>query len=395
MRPTIIMLAVVVGAAPATASSLKTLYAFGNGHAGVQPMGQLASDGAGNLYGTTAQTAYRLAFGRGAATATVLWTFVGGPVGDNPSPGLTAGPGGALFGATTQNNSGENPGCGSIYRVGAGGAAAVSRLNGHASVGCYPNAPVNVAADGDVFAIFQNGGAGTYGTIARFTPPLAGQTQWGQSQLYAFQGHADGFYPSVPMLLSKSGALYGSAIPSSNGQRYPSTVFQVAPPAAAQGAWQFRTIHAFPPSHCAAGVRQLAEDAAGTLYGPCSDTVIGGHNAPGTLFSLTPPAGGQGAWTYRLLWRFTGGADGGHPQTALTPDGRGNLYGTTPQGKGTLFRLSPDGSGGWKLTTLWTFTGRDGADPSSPLLLTAHGTLIGTTAGGGAGNAGTVFELTP
>ena len=46
-----------------------------------------------------------------------------------------------------------------------------------------------------------------------------------------------------------------------------------------------------------------------------------------------------------MLYSFTGGTDGAHPQAALVFDTQGNLYGTTASGGanglGTVFKLVP------------------------------------------------------
>jgi uncharacterized repeat protein (TIGR03803 family) len=53
------------------------------------------------------------------------------------------------------------------------------------------------------------------------------------------------------------------------------------------------------------------------------------------------------AQTFTVLHNFSGGADGKYPQTTLTLDRGGNLYGTTNRGGldyGTIFRLTNRGS---------------------------------------------------
>ena len=119
------------------------------------------------------------------------------------------------------------------------------------------------------------------------------------------------------------------------------------------------------------------------------------------LIAALPAQGG----TEIVLYNFTGGSDGGNPQSSLISDGAGNFYGTTVSGGlpcqfvtcGTVFELSPNGSGGWNEIVLYAFTGgSDGASPYSPLLLDRLGNLYGTTANGGAnGYGGVVFELSP
>jgi uncharacterized repeat protein (TIGR03803 family) len=102
------------------------------------------------------------------------------------------------------------------------------------------------------------------------------------------------------------------------------------------------------------------------------------------------------AQTYTVLHVFTG-HDGSEPETALTLDRAGNLYGTTRfggAGYGTVFKLSRAGSG-WILSTIYTFQdGADGAYPGSRLVFGPDGTLYGT-AGGGSGSAGVVYNLRP
>ena len=101
--------------------------------------------------------------------------------------------------------------------------------------------------------------------------------------------------------------------------------------------------------------------------------------------------------------RVISNGDGSDVATGLTLGKNGVLYGTTLRGgawgKGTLFQLTPPATPGgvWTETLLYSFTGRNGdgvAPKSMPhLYLDQNGTLFGTTLGGGASNAGTVFKL--
>ena len=148
----------------------------------------------------------------------------------------------------------------------------------------------------------------------------------------------------------------------------------------------------------------LIFDAAGNLYGT---TDWGGIYGYGTVFELTPTAGG--GWTERVLHSFNvGNTDGCLPQQAgLIFDAAGNLYGTTVEcgtnGGGTVFELMPAGGGNWTETLLYSFgtNGQnDGIGPEGGLILDAAGNLYGTTVTGGTyqcgdQGCGTVFELTP
>jgi uncharacterized repeat protein (TIGR03803 family) len=81
-------------------------------------------------------------------------------------------------------------------------------------------------------------------------------------------------------------------------------------------------------------------------------------------------------------------------------DAAGNVYGTTfmggKGGAGTVYELSPAAGGLWTETILHDFrtTVSDGNFPETSLVMDSHGNLYGTTTTGGTGNEGTVFEVT-
>jgi uncharacterized repeat protein (TIGR03803 family) len=74
----------------------------------------------------------------------------------------------------------------------------------------------------------------------------------------------------------------------------------------------------------------------------------------------------------------------------------GDLYGTTASGGegggGTVFQLTPS-NGSWTLETLHSFSGTIG--PSATLAMDGVGNLYGTTGSDGAYEQGNVFELKP
>jgi uncharacterized repeat protein (TIGR03803 family) len=108
-------------------------------------------------------------------------------------------------------------------------------------------------------------------------------------------------------------------------------------------------------------------------------------------------------WSETVLCRFTGGSDGAAPESNLTFDAAGNLYGTTASGggashAGTVFELAPPSTqgGAWTETVLYSFAGgSDGKSPVAGLVFDTAGNLYGTTFFGGTTNAGTVFQLMP
>ncbi len=79
-------------------------------------------------------------------------------------------------------------------------------------------------------------------------------------------------------------------------------------------------------------------------------------------------------------------------------DPAGNLNGTAEGGSanyGVVYRLTP-GSTGWQQSVLYSFTGgADGGFPESTIISDTTGNLFGTTIAGGANGCGVAYEITP
>jgi uncharacterized repeat protein (TIGR03803 family) len=111
-------------------------------------------------------------------------------------------------------------------------------------------------------------------------------------------------------------------------------------------------------------------------------------------------SGAAPASTEKVIYAFTGGADGGEPMSNLTLDAAGNLYGTTSgggtgacnSGCGTVFELKRT-QDGWKEEVLHHFVGTDGESPGAGVIFDKAGNLYGTTTSGGSNGGGTVFKL--
>ena len=115
------------------------------------------------------------------------------------------------------------------------------------------------------------------------------------------------------------------------------------------------------------------------------------------LLTFTPVVRGQTTPVVTTLYSFTG-ADGANPYAALVEGSDGNFYGTTLYGGGgrnggAVFKMTQAGV----VTPLHSFTGigSDGAYPYAALVQGSDGNLYGTTADGGSSEAGTVFQITP
>jgi len=218
---------------------------------------------------------------------------------------------------------------------------------------------------------------GTFGNGAVFKLTPSGNF----SVLYSFTGGADGKYPNDGLVSDEQGNLYGTT--GMGGSAGQGVVFKVTPAGVEQVLYSF--------TGGADGGEpwgRLLRDSQGNFFG--TTYADGGHQLSfGVVFKLTP-AGAES-----VLYSFTGGSDGGHPNGDLIFDSQGNLYGTTPAindgPHGTVFKVTQQGV----LTVLHSFSGSDGFDPRSGLLMDASGNLFGTTFSGGASGNGVVYELAP
>jgi uncharacterized repeat protein (TIGR03803 family) len=129
----------------------------------------------------------------------------------------------------------------------------------------------------------------------------------------------------------------------------------------------------------------------GNLYGTASTAGSppgnGGH---GVIFKVNIKS-------HRLttVYTFTG-TDGSDPTASMIADGQGNFYGTTfsggANGYGTVFKLGSDGT----FQTIYSFAnGADGAYPYAGLTIDFSGNLYGAATRGGQYGWGTLFEITP
>ena len=144
------------------------------------------------------------------------------------------------------------------------------------------------------------------------------------------------------------------------------------------------TLANFTGANGANPLSDLVVDAAGDLFGT---TTNGGADGYGTVFEI---AKSTGALT--TLASFTS-ANGDDPW-GVTSDAAGDLFGTTAyggaDGHGTVFEIA---TATGELTTMATFTGANGAFPLGTVISDAAGDLFGTTTLGGADGGGTVFEI--
>ncbi|MGC2108389.1 MAG: choice-of-anchor tandem repeat GloVer-containing protein [Candidatus Korobacteraceae bacterium] len=419
MRPATMVLAglfVIAMAASSAAQTFAVLHSFTGGNDGGNPAAGLTFDRGGHLYGTTYQGGVNNACFEGRGCGTVYrmtphgssWLFA--PLysftdsnndGGFPSSTVTVGPDGSLYGAAGDSVYNLKPPPTSPKSVFTPWTESLVYLFSDPPNGESPRGVVTFDAGGNLYGTTQYGGllmggCSGFGCGTAYELTRSGQG-WTENVLFKFPYTASG--PVAGMTMDTYGNLFATTV-LGNGGGTSGGIIELSNSGA---GWAGNLLHTFTGSSNGQYLYGgLVLDPAGNLYG---GTVTGGSHGGGTIFQLSPSAGG---WTMTTLYEFPGSGLSG-PWASLIVDSVGNLYGTTKgdgaYGLGSVFKLAP-GDGGWTLTTLHDFTGGDdGANPESSLVMDAAGNLYGTTyAGGQTGGrcdstygyqCGVVFEMAP
>jgi uncharacterized repeat protein (TIGR03803 family) len=164
-------------------------------------------------------------------------------------------------------------------------------------------------------------------------------------------------------------------------------------------AQTFTTLFSFHGNGTNLGFGSLIQGTNGNFYGTTSG---GGAHNEGTVFEITPAGKLTTLYDFCSQTNSEGYCtDGSLPYVGLIQATNGNFYGTTLGGgaynAGTVFEIIP----AVKLTTLYSFCSErnsqdnctDGESPGT-LVQATDGHLYGTTGGGGDKDYGTVFEIT-
>lgn len=250
--------------------------------------------------------------------------------------------------------------------------------------GAYPDGGLVRDSAGNLYGTTPNGGIYKCHTFTHCGNVFRLGVNGKETVLYNFTGGADGRFPHAALLRDSAGNLYGTT--SGGGSSGYGVVFRL-------NAGKLTVLHSFTGGADGANpTGALLRDAAGNLYGV---TAGGGTGMGyGVVFRLS--ASGN----LKVLYSFTGGADGDEPSGGLLRDGAGNLYGATlyggsaPQGAGNGVVFEVDTTG--KEIVLHAFSGgADGKSPNGDLIHDAAGNLYGTAYEGGSSGNGVVFKLSP
>ena len=391
-RLAVLACAVALSLVPATgqgAPTYRVIYSFSGGADGGSPRAPLLLN-RGNLIGTT--------YNGGTANLgtvfsvttdgaeTVLHSFAGGTAdGQNPRTGITGGENvlgpwsGELFGTTS---AGGKAGAGTVfaldtrkqtetllYSFAGGGDGAnpwgemVNDGKGNLFGTCfYPF--------GTMFRVF---GGGQFEAVVHGFGSLA----------------ADGAAPVGQIVMDAQGNIYGASSGGTVGGSE-GTVYKIGP----NGA--FTILHIFTGlSLTGDGADPLGGpvmDSEGNLYGATYDGGNDDHygSGDGVVYKLAPDG------TETILHTFANTPDGAQPTGSLLRTKGGEFFGTTLQGgaanQGTVFEITADGHE----RVLYSFSGgADGGWPYAGLIHGPDGTLYGTASKGGGAAAGVVFAITP
>ncbi len=330
-----------------------------------------------------------------------LYDLKGGKNGAGPSGALISDAAGNLYGVTATGGGGGGRGCGTVFELvrsrSGWSQRVIYRFPASAKDGCLPSTNLAFDAEGNLYGTTMRGGqgdcfGGKCGVVFELTQSSTGQ--WKETVLHRFAGGNDGAIPTAGIVLDAAGNVYGTTEDGGGTSCTCGTVFELTPKAG--GDWIETILHSFSGTD-GSDPSGLSFDSTGNLYG-VADT--GGSYDVGVAFELSPGSGG--VWTESVLYDFS--SDGEFPVSGLTFSG-GNLYGATiaggPGNWGTIFELTPSGSS-WTHQVLYSFKGRkDGRSPAGMPVFDSLGNLYGSTDGdvtctkGNHWGCGNVFELTP
>jgi uncharacterized repeat protein (TIGR03803 family) len=366
----------------ASARSVTTLYSFTGGADGLIPVSGVI-DVSGTLYGTTAgggATGLGTVFAIDPATGaeTVLYSFKGAPDGEYPAGALIERDG-TLYGTTRQGGvtkgHARQRGRGVVFSVDIDTGAEQALSFGGPEP---PKEPLDgvVYLGGKLYGTSQQGGALNNGTLFA----VRAHSERYVRLIYSFSA-PNGRRTPIGGLLEQGGLLYGTEPHA--GAHTRGEVFSFDTTTNTE-----TVLYSFgdqPGDGSGPATALIYHD--GILYGT---TLRGGASDRGTVFSLDPTSG-----TETVLYSFAGGNDGSTPSNSLLYR-NGNLYGTTAVGggdsnQGTVFKVDAV-TGAERVLARFGVNGNGGANPDGPLIF-ANGSFYGTTARGGAKNAGTVFQL--
>ena len=266
--------------------SENVLHVFGLSNDGVYPRGDLIADGAGALYGVTAEggthlcgrvgcgTIFKLA---ADGTESVLHSFAGGQDGWSPDAGLVADGQGNLYG-TTLYGGGRGcervGGCGVVFKLAPDGSETILHVFEKKRDGRKPDGSLILDKAGNLYGTAGGGGAFHKGAVFRI------DKDGDETVLYSFN-KADGAHPFGGVIADGAGNLYGMTW--SGGAYGKGTIFMLS------AAGVETVLYSFDESSGGNPYAGLLADKSGAFYGMTSNYGdSGGLYSFGTVFEIVP-----------------------------------------------------------------------------------------------------------
>lgn len=260
---------------------------------GAAPTGPIATDSAGNFYGTTLfggasvpqhgqGTVYQLKLSSGVWKHNVLYRFCENfngtycPDGEQPNSGVVIGRANSLYGNTPHGASSADNG--SVFKLtpSAGGMTETNLYTFDSYKAYNAGAPVSLDARGNVYTTFTSGGTGGAGGILRVSAA-------GVPEFYFFDNQSNGARPYTGLVLDPElGLGYGLTSVGGTGIPPEGTLYQITQ------SGQETVLYSFcQQTACLDGVypNGLSVMPSGTIYGA---TVYGGTSNLGVVFEFTP-----------------------------------------------------------------------------------------------------------
>jgi uncharacterized repeat protein (TIGR03803 family) len=243
-------------------------------------------------------------------------------------------------------------------------------------------------AAGNLYGTTLLGGDYQTGCVYKLSPNPGGS--WSESTLFSFPAIQHLAGSEAELIMDAAGNLYGTSF--EGGTHSLGMVFELS--GNSDGTWTENTIYnVVPPGEVIPS--PLWMDSSGNLYGITEASYPTGS---GTVFELTRNS--DGTWTNHYIYEFgRKSGDGEVPDSGLTADSSGNLYGTTYEGgdfnAGTVYRLRLGSDGKWSESVIYSFPGH--ADGSTPIsgAIPVKGHLYGSTESGGSSGGGVIYDITP
>jgi uncharacterized repeat protein (TIGR03803 family) len=317
---------VLTAISAASASDEKVLWNFsGTGGDGSNPFSNyFIADAQGNLYGATASGGTYYAgivfMLTPAGEETILYEFGQGAAdGDSPMGRLAFDAQGNLWGTTL---AGGTNGKGCVFELTKHGSQWKEKVIYSFSAsgqtdGNDPAAGLTIAPDGTLYSTTADGGAYSAGVI--YSLKKTGKT-WKQSAIHSFDLSAgEGGNPYEGVIMDSASNLYGGT--SDGGADDHGAVYRLSP---GKSGWTYTTLYSFTGENGdGSGMYwiDLIRDKSGNLYGA---TNFGGTNGNGTVWELVYSKA-KGSYTEQILNEFPATGDGNNPYGGLAMDSKGNL----------------------------------------------------------------------